>query len=61
MTNLLQVGGMLYIFYGSVAILVWKCGTQLVSEVEYKPLSEETDVKKRGGLKQGEKYTAIIY
>ena len=52
---------MLYIFYGSVAILVWKCGTQLVSEVEYKPLSEETDVKKRGGLKQGEKYTAIIY
>ena len=52
---------MLYIFYGSVAILIWKCGTQLISETDYKPLCEETDVKKRGGNKQGEKYTAIIY
>ena len=57
----LQVGGMLYIFYGSVAILIWKCGTQLISETDYKPLCEETDVKKRGGMKQGEKYTTIIY
>ena len=52
---------MLYIFYGSVAILIWKCGTQLTSEADYKPINEETDVKKRGGLKQGEKYTTIIY
>ena len=32
---------MVYVYYGSLAILLWKCGTQLISEINYKPLKEE--------------------
>ena len=35
---------MTYVFYGSLAILMWKCGTQLMSEIVYKPLQEEEDL-----------------
>ena len=27
---------MTYVHYGSLAILMWKCGTQLMSEIKYK-------------------------
>ena len=51
----------MYIFYGSIAVLLWKCGTQLISEVQYKPLNEEQDVKKKGHGRGTDKYTTIIY
>ena len=51
----------MYIFYGSLGVLLWKCGTQLLSEVKYKPLNEEDDHKKKGLKQAGEKYTTIIY
>ena len=31
----LEEGAMLYLFYGSLAILVWKCGTQLLRETRW--------------------------
>ena len=31
----LEEGAMLYLFYGSLAILVWKCGTQLLKETRW--------------------------
>ena len=59
-----QVGFMMYVFYGSVAILLWKCGSQLMSEAQYKPLYEEDPIKaKSRGQRNGSdgKYTTIIY
>lgn len=35
---------MTYVFYGSLAILLWKCGTQLMSEIKYKPIHEEEEL-----------------
>ena len=52
---------MMYLYYGSLAILVWKCGTQLLSEIQYKSLDEEADVKKKGQNRNGDKYQTIIY
>ena len=37
---------MSYVYYGSLAILMWKCGTQLMSEIVYKPIHEEEDLSK---------------
>ena len=31
---LLQEGTMLYMFYGSMGVLAWKCGEQLLKEAE---------------------------
>ena len=56
-----QLDNMMYVFYGSIAVLLWKCGTQLLSEANYKPLNEENDIKKKSHLKNGDKYTTIIY
>ena len=39
---------MTYVYYGSLAILLWKCGTQLMSEIKYKPIKEEEDVLIKG-------------
>ena len=57
----MQLDNMMYVFYGSIAVLLWKCGTQLLTEANYKPLNEESDNKKKSNLKNGDKYTAIIY
>ena len=47
MTDCVQ-GAMSYVYYGSLAILMWKCGTQLMSEIVYKPIHEEEDVLVKG-------------
>ena len=45
---------MTYVHYGSLAILMWKCGTQLMSEIKYKPINEEEeDVEDRGERRPG--------
>ena len=31
-----QEGSMLYVMYGSLAMLLWKCGSQLLSEANYR-------------------------
>ena len=43
---------MTYVFYGSLAILMWKCGTQLMSEIVYKPLHEEEDLMTKTKLRK---------
>ena len=35
---LFQEGSMIYLVLGSMAILMWKCGSQLLSEADYKVL-----------------------
>ena len=47
---------MSYVFYGSLAILMWKCGTQLMSEIQYKPIEEEEDVLVKGILRKGHNF-----
>ena len=43
-----------YVHYGSLAILMWKCGTQLMSEIKCKPINEEEeDVRVRGKKTKG--------
>ena len=37
----LQVGRLAYLYLGSLAVLVWKCGTQLLREVSYSTLEQE--------------------
>ena len=44
---------MSYVFYGSLAILMWKCGTQLMSEIKYKPIQEEEDILAKAKLRKG--------
>ena len=45
---------MTYVHYGSLAILMWKCGTQLMSEIKYKPINEEEeDVRVRAKKGKG--------
>ena len=55
-----EIGNMIYIFYGSLGLLLFKCGTQLLSETDYKPLHAETDIKKKSKI-DTEKYQKIIY
>ena len=40
---------MLYMFYGSMGVLAWKCGEQLLKEAEgrYNCLAGEEDYKKK--------------
>ena len=57
----LQAGHMIYIFYGSLGIMVWKCGSQLLGEVRYKALNEEEENMKRANLTRRAKYATIIY
>jgi hypothetical protein len=52
---------MMYMFYGSLAILLWKCGTQLLKEVNYRPLNEENEAKKKDKMTKGSKYQKVIY
>ena len=51
---------MLYMFYGSLAVLIWKCGTQLLNEIQYKPINEEAEAKKKAKQNKA-KYQKIIY
>ena len=51
----------MYVFYGSFAILLWKCGTQLLREVVYKPLNVENESKKKDQRTKGSKYQSVIY
>ena len=58
----LQVGNMIYIFYGSLGLLLWKCGTQLLSEIQYKQENQEMDIKTKKSKIGGEsKYQTILY
>ena len=54
-------GHMMYVFYGSLALLLWKCGTQLLKEARYKALNEEEDIKKKAKMSKGSKYQKILY
>ena len=52
---------MMYIFYGSLAVLLWKCGSQLLKEVRYKNAAEEEELKKKERLTKGTKYSKVFY
>ena len=52
---------MLLIFYGSLAILIWKCGTQLLTEVKYKAINGDADAKKKAKNAKENKYQKYIY
>ena len=58
---LFQTGQMLLIFYGSLAILIWKCGTQLLTEVKYKSINDDADAKKKAKNAKHNKYQKYIY
>ena len=51
---------MMYVFYGSLALLLWKCGTQLLKEAKYKSLKEDEDLKKKAKTKSS-KYQKFLY
>ena len=55
-------GSMTYVYYGSLALLLWKCGTQLMSEMKYKPLKEEEDLllKQAKGMKKTGKFQNVF-
>ena len=55
-----QTGHMLFMYYGSMAILIWKCGTQLLTEVQYKPINEESEKAKKAKARTNKKYEKII-
>eukprot|EP00088_Acartia_fossae_P061102 TRINITY_DN73353_c0_g1_i1.p1 TRINITY_DN73353_c0_g1~~TRINITY_DN73353_c0_g1_i1.p1 ORF type:complete len:122 (-),score=15.53 TRINITY_DN73353_c0_g1_i1:80-424(-) len=42
-----EVGAMLYIYYGSLAILIWRCGTQLQREAVYNALNGDDEIARR--------------
>ena len=52
---------MIYVFYGSLAILAWKCGTQLLKEAIYKPINQEEEDKKKAAKTKISKYQKIMY
>jgi len=52
---------MMYVFYGSLAVLLWKCGSQLLKEVRYKNPNEEDELKKKAKLTKGTKYSKVFY
>ena len=57
-----QAGKMIYIFFGSLGILIWKCGTQLLCEAKYRSLNqEEEDRKKKAKITRISKYPKIMY
>ena len=47
---------MMYVFYGSLAVLLWKCGTQLLKEAKYKSLKDDEELKKKAKMGKGSKY-----
>ena len=51
---------MTYLFYGSFAIVLWKCGAQLLAEANYKGIKEEDDSKKKIKQTKGSKYQSCI-
>ena len=48
-------------FYGSFAILMWKCGTQLNKEAIYKPIGDDEREKMKRMKDKGSKYSKILY
>jgi len=52
---------MIYLFYGSLAILLWKCGAQLLKEMSYKGLKEEEAAKKKIQHNKTSKYEKVYY
>lgn len=52
---------MMYVFYGSLAVLIWKCGTQLLKEVKYYSAADEDDKMKKAKLTKGTKYSKVFY
>ena len=48
-------------FYGSFAIIIWKCGSQLLKEAVYKVIGEDSSTKKKGNKDKGSKYAKILY
>ena len=52
---------MIYMFYGSLAILLWKCGTQLLREANYKALKEDDEMKNKAKTTKGSKYSKVFY
>ena len=51
----------MYVFHGSLAIVIWKCGTQLIKEACYKGIKEEDEAKKKTKQKSGSKYKKKLY
>ena len=51
----------MYLFYGSFAIVLWKCGAQLLAEANYKGIKEEDDSKKKIKQTKGSKYQQKLY
>ena len=51
----------MYVFFGSLAVLTWKCGTQLLKEVRYKKEEEDEIVKKAKLTKGSSKYSKVFY
>ena len=60
-TFMLKSEHMMYVFYGSLAVLIWKCGTQLLKEVKYHSASDEDDKMKKAKLTKGTKYSKVFY
>ena len=56
-----QHENMIYVFYGSLAILAWKCGTQLLKEAIYKPINQDEEDKKKAAKTKISKYHKVMY
>ena len=51
---------MMYVYYGSVAVLLWKYGTHLLKEANYRSLTEEEENKKKNQQNKGSKYQKVF-
>ena len=51
----------LYFYFGSLAILVWKCGTLLLKEVRYKDAIDEEEAKNKAKHSKVSKYSKVFY
>ena len=49
------------IFFGSFAILLWKCGSQLNKEAKYKELGDDMEAKMKAKKNNTSKYAKILY
>ena len=38
---------MLHLYYGSLGVFIWKCGSQLLKEAKYKEMSALSEAEKR--------------
>ena len=52
---------MMYVFHGSLAIVIWKCGTQLIKEACYKGIKEKDETKKKTKQTSGSTYQKKLY